>query len=100
MCQNKTDSQNPLSGACANVHGQATAQLQLSNQSPVMCQLGISVMMTSIRYNTMTESVMPLASNVLKVPAHGRCPSFKRAVHHHFNASRGAASRRTVRLPS
>jgi hypothetical protein len=56
MRQNKTDSQNPLSGAWANVHGQATAQLQLSNQSPVMCQLGISVMMTSIRYNTMTAS--------------------------------------------
>jgi len=29
------------------VQGQATAQLQLSNQSPVMCQLGISVMRIS-----------------------------------------------------
>src|SRR6266436_4541252 len=44
MCQNSTDSQKPLSGACAKVQGQATAQLQLSNQSPVICQLGISVM--------------------------------------------------------
>jgi hypothetical protein len=25
------------------VHGQATAQLQLSNQSPTMCQPGISL---------------------------------------------------------
>src|SRR5215472_5898748 len=47
MCQKRTDSQKPLSGACANVQGQATAQLQLSNQSPVMCQLGISVMRIS-----------------------------------------------------
>src|SRR5262249_18006598 len=44
MCQNRTDSQKPLSGACANVQGQATAQLQLSNQSPVMCHLVSSVM--------------------------------------------------------
>src|SRR5690242_13249715 len=49
MCQNRTDSQKPLSGACAKVHGHATAQLQLSNQSPVMCQLGISVMRTPVR---------------------------------------------------
>src|SRR6516225_2920864 len=47
MCQKRTDSQKPLSGACAKVQGQATAQLQLSNQSPVMCQLGISVMRIS-----------------------------------------------------
>src|SRR6516164_3435994 len=46
MCQKRTDSQKPLSGACAKVQGQATAQLQLSNQSPLMCQLGISVMRT------------------------------------------------------
>src|SRR6516164_4684683 len=46
MCQNSTDSQAPLSGACAKVHGHATAQLQLSNQSPVMCQPGISVIRT------------------------------------------------------
>jgi hypothetical protein len=44
MCQNSTDSQAPLSGTWAKVHGQATAQLQLSNQSPVMCQLGIWLM--------------------------------------------------------
>src|SRR3974390_1187367 len=44
MCQKRTDSQKPLSGACAKVQGQVTAQLQLSNQSPLMCQLGISVM--------------------------------------------------------
>src|SRR5271166_1203878 len=49
MCQNRTDSQNPLSGAWAKVQGHATAQLQLSNQSPTMCQLGISVIKTSIR---------------------------------------------------
>jgi hypothetical protein len=40
MCQNRTDSQTPLSGAWAKVQGQATAQLQLSNQSPVICQFG------------------------------------------------------------
>src|SRR5262245_38411887 len=49
MCQKRTDSQKPLSGACAKVQGQATAQLQLSNQSPAMCQLGISAMRSSIR---------------------------------------------------
>src|SRR6266481_3076554 len=48
MCQNSTDSQKPLSGAWATVQGHATAQLQLSNQSPVMCQLGIWVMRTSV----------------------------------------------------
>src|SRR5262249_40091011 len=47
MCQKRTDSQKPLSGGCAKVQGQATAQLQLSNQSPVMCQLGISVIRIS-----------------------------------------------------
>src|SRR5216684_7275849 len=47
MCQNSTDSQKPLSGAWAKVQGHATAQLQLSNHSPVMCQLGLSVMRTS-----------------------------------------------------
>src|SRR5215813_13446907 len=41
MCQNSTDSQKPLSGAWAKVHGQGTAQLQLSNQSPRICQLGM-----------------------------------------------------------
>src|SRR6266536_5222423 len=51
MCQNRTDSQKPLSGAWAKVQGHATAQLQLSNQSPVMCQLGISVMRVSIAMN-------------------------------------------------
>src|SRR5262245_26335916 len=50
MCQNNTPSQKPLSGGWAKVQGHATAQLQLSNQSPVMCQLGISVMRTSIRH--------------------------------------------------
>src|ERR1700724_3221292 len=44
MCQKRTDSQKPLSGAWAKVQGHATAQLQLSNQSPVICQLGISAM--------------------------------------------------------
>src|SRR6516162_7975154 len=43
MCQNSTDSQKPLSGAWAKVHGQGTAQLQLSNQSPTICQLGKSL---------------------------------------------------------
>ena len=47
MCQNKTDSQKPLSGAWAKVQGHATAQLQLSNQSPVMCQPGSSAMTIS-----------------------------------------------------
>src|SRR5262245_54359631 len=50
MCQNSTPSQKPLSGGWAKVQGHATAQLQLSNQSPVMCQPGISVMRTSIRH--------------------------------------------------
>ena len=36
-------SQKPLSGAWAKVHGQGTAQLQLSNQSPRICQLGKSL---------------------------------------------------------
>src|SRR5262247_1742451 len=49
MCQKRTDSQYPLSGAWANVQGHATAQLQLSNQSPEMCQLGIPVMKASVR---------------------------------------------------
>src|SRR5712691_9212715 len=52
MCQKRTDSQKPLSGAWAKVQGHATAQLQLSNQSPVMCQLGISIMRISIRRTT------------------------------------------------
>src|SRR5882757_9229821 len=52
MCQKRTDSQTPLSGAWAKVQGHATAQLQLSNQSPVMCQLGISIMRISIRRTT------------------------------------------------
>src|SRR5262249_46516527 len=52
MCQNRTDSQKPLSGAWANVQGHATAQLQLSNQSPVMCQLASSVTKTSMNDNT------------------------------------------------
>src|SRR5580765_4341892 len=43
MCQNSTDSQNPLSGIWAKVQGQATAQLQLSNQSPAMRQRGMSL---------------------------------------------------------
>jgi hypothetical protein len=40
-----------LSGAWAKVQGHATAQLQLSNQSPTMCQLGLSVMKNSLRHN-------------------------------------------------
>src|SRR6478672_312108 len=56
MCQKRTDSQKPLSGAWAKVQGHATAQLQLSNQSPTMCQLGLSVMKDSLRHNPgMTE---------------------------------------------
>src|SRR4029077_6657043 len=51
MCQKRTDSQKPLSGAWAKVQGHATAQLQLSNQSPTMCQLGLSVMKNSLRHN-------------------------------------------------
>src|SRR6185312_11958834 len=52
MCQNKTDSQTPLSGAWAKVQGQATAQLQLSNQSPVICQYGTSfIPNSSIRHS-------------------------------------------------
>jgi hypothetical protein len=35
--------------AYAKVHGHATTQLQLSNQSPVMCQAGISGIRTSDR---------------------------------------------------
>src|SRR6476660_8443790 len=49
MCQNSTDSQKPLSGACAKVQGHATAQLQLSNQSPTMCQFGMSLTAASVR---------------------------------------------------
>jgi len=48
MCQNRTESQTPLSGACANVQGQATAQLQLSNQSQAMRQAGVSAMASSL----------------------------------------------------
>src|SRR5262245_47878119 len=44
MCQNSTDSQKPLSGAWAKVQGHATAQLQLSNQSPTMRQPVLSDM--------------------------------------------------------
>src|SRR4029077_11086026 len=56
MCQKRTDSQKPLSGAWAKVQGHATAQLQLSNQSPTMCQLGLSVMKDSLCHNPgMTE---------------------------------------------
>src|SRR5215510_4937406 len=67
MCQNRTDSQKPLSGAWANVQGHATAQLQLSNQSPVMCQLGISVMsvLPFAHHDNMTPTpVVPLAAYV------------------------------------
>src|SRR5262245_12337178 len=52
MCQNSTDSQKPLSGAWAKVQGHATAQLQLSNHSPTMCQLGISAMGPPFATNT------------------------------------------------
>jgi hypothetical protein len=41
------DSQKPLSGAWAKVHGQGTAQLQLSNHSPAMCQFGMSLIRLS-----------------------------------------------------
>src|SRR6516165_5873388 len=53
MCQNKTDSQTPLSGAWAKVQGQATAQLQLSNQSPMMCQFGISSIVTPLAFGAL-----------------------------------------------
>src|SRR5437588_424867 len=49
MCQNSTDSQKPLSGICAKVQGQATAQLQLSHQSPTMCQCGVSLIAASVQ---------------------------------------------------
>src|SRR5215468_9540997 len=48
MCQNRTDSQKPLSGGWANVQGHATAQLQLSNQSPTTCHWGMSAMISSV----------------------------------------------------
>src|SRR5215467_5782836 len=69
MCQKSTDSQKPLSGACAKVQGQATAQLQLSNQSPVMCQLGISVMRISkpklaVRLHLNSDAVDRLSGSV------------------------------------
>src|SRR4029077_10136816 len=62
MCQNRTDSQTPLSGAWAKVQGQATAQLQLSNQSPVICQFGISVMRNSTRLGSALQSCVPLTA--------------------------------------
>src|SRR6516164_819914 len=55
MCQNRTDAQKPLSGGWANVQGHATAQLQLSNHSPVSCQLGPLVMKTSRATNNKNE---------------------------------------------
>src|SRR5262249_47083185 len=71
MCQNRTDSQKPLSGAWANVQGHATAQLQLSNQSPVMCQLAISVMKTSMNDNT-TSTVGCATGNGTAAVIHNR----------------------------
>src|SRR5215475_2534392 len=44
ICQNRTDSQKLLSGAWAKVQGHGIAQLQLSNQSPTMRQLGTAGM--------------------------------------------------------
>ena len=38
-----------VSGACAKVQGQGTAQLQLSNQLPTICQLGMSLIRLSDR---------------------------------------------------
>jgi hypothetical protein len=63
MCQNKTDSQKPLSGAWAKVQGQATAQLQLSNQSPVMRQLGISVIRISEPLSPIEKSPHSITSS-------------------------------------
>src|SRR5215468_7552541 len=63
MCQNSTDSQKPLSGAWAKVHGQGTAQLQLSNQSPTMCQLGMSLIRT-LRSDTMLPRIAGFARAV------------------------------------
>src|SRR5262245_54853135 len=60
MCQNRTCSQKPLSGACAKVQGHATTQLQLSNQSPVMCQLGISVMTDDLRWLQLCRDIVDL----------------------------------------
>jgi hypothetical protein len=74
MCQNSTDSQKPLSGAWANVQGQATAQLQLSNQSPVMCQLASSVMKASMHDNT--TSTVPAAG----LRRHPQCDELARVI--------------------
>src|SRR5215813_12200241 len=63
MCQNSTDSQKPLSGAWAKVHGQGTAQLQLSNQSPTMCQLGMSLIRT-LRSDAMLPRIAGFAGAV------------------------------------
>jgi hypothetical protein len=54
--QNSTDSQKPLSGTCAKVHGQGTAQLQLSNHSPTICQLGMSLIRT-LRSNAVSPTI-------------------------------------------
>src|SRR5258708_11337390 len=64
MCQNSTDSQKPLSGACAKVQGQGTAQLQLSNQSPTICQLGMSPIRT-LRSDAMAQTILSFAGTVL-----------------------------------
>jgi hypothetical protein len=47
-CRNSIDSQKPLlGGACAMVHGQGTARLPWSNQSPATCHCGISAISAS-----------------------------------------------------
>src|SRR5215469_16225444 len=61
MCQNSTDSQKPLSGACAKVHGQGTAQLQLSNQSPTICQLG-TLLIRALRSDAMPQTLAGFAA--------------------------------------
>src|SRR5271156_5478506 len=45
----------PVSGAWAKVHGQGTAQLQLSNRSPTICQLGMSLI-RALRSDAMARS--------------------------------------------
>jgi hypothetical protein len=52
-----------ISGAWAKVHGHATAQLQLSNQSPVICQLEISSMSDRRRRGRSASGFTPNADD-------------------------------------
>ena len=73
--QNSTDSQKPLSGACAKVQGQGTAQLQLSNQSPTICQLGMSPI-RALRSDAMLETIAGLLA--LSEYVRGNCTPARR----------------------